>query len=200
MPTPRPPNLSFELQSERPHCLGQCITSSCALRKASGESGLVSPNVSGVHDVPEPTNGRRRHVHRLAQPTPFTARGGKRCAAPRRVHPMLAEVLQARSHGHGRRLPAHTATTWVTGSTWYIPATSPHARDRTAARTSGDPFSTWRAQQTGARPCETAPRDAPLSTPASRGPSFIPQGHQLLLSQAPVRSMAPIDHTAQAAS
>ena len=106
---------------------------------------------------------RRRHVHRLSQTTPFIACGGKRCEAPRRVHPMLADLLQARSHGHGRRLPAHTVTTWVTGSTWYIPATSALARDRTAARTSGDPVSTWRAHQRGARPCEPAPRDAPLS-------------------------------------
>ena len=126
--------------------------------------------------MPEPSAARRRHVHRLSQATPYPTCGGKRCAAPRRVHPMLADLLQARSHGHGRRFPAHTASTWVTGSTWYIPATSAHARDRTAARTSGDPFSTWRAHQRGARPCEPAPRDAPLSTPASRGPSWIPSG------------------------
>ena len=126
--------------------------------------------------MPEPTNGRRRHVHRLSQATPFTARGGKRCAAPRRVHPMLAEVLQARSHGHGRRLPAHTATTWVTGSTWYIPATRPRARNRTAARTSGDPFSTlanpsdWR---TALRNC--TPGRAPLNACVSR-PFMDPSG------------------------
>ena len=76
-------------------------------RASPAKAWPISANVSGVHDVPEPTHGRRRHVHRLSQAIPFTACGGKRRKAPRRVDPSVS--CWRAHHQHLKRNATATA-------------------------------------------------------------------------------------------